>query len=234
MRRRKRAKSKRPTFQRRKFRRRGWASLMSGSLGPAKPQSHFQEVGVGATAIPAVGSLDYLTLIPQGTTAYNRIGNNVALQKLIFDYNISVGQVANDIGNIIRVFIGIDRSPQGAAATTWGSNASLSSVLNNTNQLNPCLMPRNESTMQRFVCLYDRCHQLGSIDKAAVITIGVPQIHHKVVIPLKGLRCTFNNATTGVLATIETNHIFVMFMQSVIAAANSANAEYNSRIRFIP
>jgi len=199
----------------------------------------FKDVVDAGTTITNTGVQDLLCPIVQDDTASGRNGNRV------FPTSIHIrAELITDPDQVsvlngptwIRCILFWDRQPNGAAPTIVGAS-NTQSLLDNTVVNLGYLSPRNFNTIKRYKILYDKVITLNP--QVVLTTVAGPPSTSQVV-PMGyylnftkklGRMIQFND-TTGVIGSIETNSLYIMYICNVTAGANQPQVVAGYRLYY--
>lgn len=169
-----------------------------------------------------------LSNIAQGNDISNRVGDKVYPKWLLMDYQVYVGNPIPQLANI-RIVILQDRFQNGTDPTFSGSDNSVFETP--VAGIGETLVPRLKTNLKQFKILYDKVHELATINSAATTSYatGKPYVHHKIRLPLKG---SINyDSTAGADASNKEDNLYMMVLSNNNTATN-INFNFYSRLAY--
>lgn len=133
--------------------------LPLGTLPPASPSRAF-------FAIPLVPAVFSLFALAQGSGSMNRIGQQVAVKSVYYQYQVQIGAI--EVPTVCRILLFWDRTPN-------GSPPSASAVISDT--ANGVVSPMNLANRDRFVILADERLTLSPQGDTSKIVEGYRKIN---------------------------------------------------------
>jgi len=185
----------------------------------------FLDYSNGPTTLSDSGSAILMNGCIQGLDALNdRIGRKILMKKITCRYTAGVptasltsGTGYQNNGDTVRAILVFDKQANGAAAT-------YASLMNISGTFNAPLANRSISTLDRFIVLADRVHQLS--------VSGPNTITGEFVVPCN-LETVFTTTNNGDITDIISGSVY-MFIVDANATANLPGAwAFVSRIEFL-
>lgn len=164
------------------------------------------------TTVTTAGVIDNLVLVAQGTASTNRVGNQIRLNALTLSGYFSLP--AGSAGDIVRMIVAVDHEAKGAAPA-------VTDVLQAATVQSPYNLD-NVGPRMRFRILADKFLPLSQ----QTATVGVQYRPVQVQVPVRGIVVSYN-ASTGVIASVLKNNVFVIQVCSngTAAAATAVQAQ---------
>lgn len=234
-----RAARKAPTSRYRKYRKRTRMGTVSatrgfaGNYGSSRAEKKVSDIAVGTVQVNTTGAFNLLHIPVLGTDYTARIGRKTLIKSVYIR-----GRVTHEATNAqqvvasvqpqhVRMILFVDKQPNGAAPA-------VTDVLNTAEPASQL----NLNNRDRFMILKDKNWWLGSYylnntngTSAAMCDRGgyVFKVFKKC-----GIETIFNGTNGGTIADINSGALFMFWIGSTAAGANSdANAQLSTRVRFI-
>lgn len=176
-------------------------------------RGEFKSVDFGGTlGVHSDVTYAFLNGIPPGTEINQRVGREVTMRSIQFQYVLR--PLAGGVDQTARVLLVYDRQTNATALTADQVLHTVTTVA-----------PRNLENKKRFKILYDRTHVLSppAVANTAVSRRFYRRLSHPV---------TFNSLGMGTIGDIITGSLYAIFIGTEDPGTTAATVTFSSRVRY--
>ena len=189
------------------------ARAIVAPLNVASRAGEFKSVDFGGTlAVNSDVTYAFLNGIPPGTEIDQRVGREVTMRSIQFQYVLR--PLAGGVDQTARVLLVYDRQTNATALTADQVLHAVTTVA-----------PRNLENKKRFKILYDCTHVLSppAVANTAVSRRFYRRLSHPV---------TFNSLGMGTIGDIITGSLYAIFIGTEDPGVTAATVTFSSRVRY--